>query len=91
MNVATRFGKNLRRCRQRAGISQEEASDRADLHRTEIGLLERGERIPRIDTTIKLAAAVESRVEDLIEGIRWEVGSSTPGGFHDDEGKKGED
>ncbi len=58
MNVAVRFGENLSRARKRAGMSQEEAGIRASLHRTEIGLLERGERVPRIDTAIKLAGAV---------------------------------
>jgi len=38
MDVATRFGENLRRVRKGAGISQEELGLRSSLHRTEIGL-----------------------------------------------------
>lgn len=53
--VARQFGKNLHRERKRAGLSQEEVGFRASLHRTEIGLLERGARTPRIDTLVKLA------------------------------------
>lgn len=81
MNIAERFGKNLHRARKAAGLSQEETAVRASLHRTEIGLLERGERLPRIDTAIKLASAVGVTPADLFEGIDWEPGITTPGQF----------
>jgi transcriptional regulator with XRE-family HTH domain len=61
--VARQFGKNLHRERKRAGLSQEEVGFRASLHRTEIGLLERGARTPRIDTLVKLAAALGVRID----------------------------
>lgn len=57
--VAKRFGENLVRCRKRTGFSQEALGLRASLNRTEISLLERGTRVPRIDTLVKLAAALE--------------------------------
>jgi transcriptional regulator with XRE-family HTH domain len=79
--LARRFGANLARERKRAGLSQEEVGYRASLHRTEIGLLERGERTPRIDTALKLAGALEVGVDELVEGIEWSPGSVTPGGF----------
>jgi len=79
--VARRFGRNLARARKAAGLSQEEAGIRASLHRTEIGLLERGERIPRIDTAAKLAGAVGVPVGDLLASIEWTPGDVRPGGF----------
>jgi transcriptional regulator with XRE-family HTH domain len=79
--IAARFGVNLRRARKDAGLSQEEAGIRASLHRTEIGLLERGERIPRIDTAIKLAGAVGVSLSELAAGIEWSPGSARPGRF----------
>lgn len=81
VDIASRFGNNLRRCRRAAGLSQEEVGIRASLHRTEIGLLERGERIPRIDTAIKLAGAVGASLPELIDGIAWDPGSSSRGAF----------
>jgi transcriptional regulator with XRE-family HTH domain len=81
VEIATRFGKNLNRCRKRAGMSQEEVGIRASLHRTEIGLLERGERLPRIDTVIKLAGALSVPPSELIEGIGWSPGSASRGSF----------
>lgn len=81
MDIATHFGRNLSRARRRAGLSQEELGVRATLHRTEIGLLERGERLPRIDTMIKVAGALEIPPTELIEGIEWSPGSTRVGKF----------
>jgi transcriptional regulator with XRE-family HTH domain len=79
--VAASFGANLARARERTGITQEELSFRASLHRTEIGLLERGGRIPRIDTLAKLAGALGVPTSSLLEGIDWQPGEFTRGGF----------
>jgi transcriptional regulator with XRE-family HTH domain len=81
VDVASRFGENLSHARRKAGLSQEEAGIRASLHRTEIGLLERGERIPRIDTAIKLAGAIGVPLGELIDGIEWSPGTANPGSF----------
>ncbi len=81
VEIATAFGTNLNLCRKRAGLSQEELAVRASLHRTEIGLLERGERLPRIDTVIKLAGALAIPPAELIEGIDWSPGSTSRGSF----------
>lgn len=81
VEIAKRFGRNLNRCRKGAGFSQEELAVRASLHRTEIGLLERGERLPRVDTAVKLAGALGVPFDDLIEGIDWTPGSTSPGRF----------
>jgi transcriptional regulator with XRE-family HTH domain len=72
--VAIRFASNLVMCRKRAGYSQEELGFLASLHRTEISMLERGSRIPRIDTMIKLASALEASPEDLLAGLEWHPG-----------------
>lgn len=79
--VAVRFGKNLRSCRKRAELSQEDLGYRCSLHRTEIGLLERGVRIPRIDTVIKLACGLAVPPSELLSGIDWNPGSVEPGAF----------
>lgn len=74
-------GRNLLRQRKHAGLSQEEAAIRASLHRTEIGLLERGERLPRVDTLVKLAGALGIMPSDLLDGITWEPGYTQRGEF----------
>jgi transcriptional regulator with XRE-family HTH domain len=62
---------SLWRARRRVGYSQEELGGLACLHRTEVGMVESGERLPRIDTLMKLAGALEVRLEALVEGIEW--------------------
>jgi transcriptional regulator with XRE-family HTH domain len=81
VDVAARFGENLVRCRRRANFSQEELGFRASLHRTEIGMLERGIRLARVDTLVKLAGALEVSPEELLEGLSWTPGDPRPGQF----------
>jgi transcriptional regulator with XRE-family HTH domain len=63
-----------------AGHSQEEFARLIAKHRTEISLLERGLRIPRLDTVIQIAAGLEIEPEDLFAGIRWHPGIEAVGG-----------
>ncbi|HVY78573.1 MAG TPA: helix-turn-helix transcriptional regulator [Solirubrobacterales bacterium] len=81
VEIAALFGENLAHCRERAELSQEELGIRAELHRTEISQLERGLRVARIDTLVKLAGALGIDPAELIEGIRWTPGKMTRGGF----------
>ena len=68
---AERFGANLLCARKAAGISQEMLGFEAALHRTEVGTLERGVRIPRLDTALKLASVLGVSMDELVEGIEW--------------------
>lgn len=76
--VVERFRVNLVRIRKRAGLSQEQLASLASLHRTEIGMLERGIRLARIDTLVKLAGALEVEPGDLLDGISWRIGPHRP-------------
>jgi transcriptional regulator with XRE-family HTH domain len=64
------LGANLRRHRGRAGLSQEALAERCELDRTEISLLERGMRFPRLDTLVRLARGLQVAPGELLEGIR---------------------
>jgi len=79
--VGELFGANLARCRAAADVTQEDLAFQAGLHRTEIGLLERGGRIPRIDTLVKLAGALEVTPGELLAGIEWTPGRISRGDF----------
>lgn len=79
--LARRFGKNLQRERKRADLSQEQLGFLASLHRTEIGMLERGIRLARIDTLIKLAGALSIAPGELLDGMDWSPGGPRIGSF----------
>jgi transcriptional regulator with XRE-family HTH domain len=78
MEPRERFAVNLRQARLKKGISQEELGFRCDLHRTEVSLLERGGREPRLGTIVKLAGALGTTPQRLCAGIAWET---PPGRF----------
>jgi transcriptional regulator with XRE-family HTH domain len=75
------FGRNLSRRRRASGLSQEELGVRASLHRTAVGQLERGERVARADTLVKLAGSLGVPPEELLSGLAWTPGSMTTGHF----------
>lgn len=72
MDKRDRFALNLRHARDVAGISQEELAERIEVHRTEISLLERGGREPRLGMMVKLAIALGTTPEALCKGIHWD-------------------
>jgi transcriptional regulator with XRE-family HTH domain len=73
--ISEHFGRRLWRYRRQVYLSQEELGRLLDLHRTEISQLERGLRMPRLDTILKLSAGVEASPCELIAGLRWQPGS----------------
>lgn len=80
--AAVRLGRNVFMARRRAQFSQEELAALASLHRTEVGMVEKGERLPRVDTLIKLASALGVGAGELLEGVDWVVPAPTrPGSF----------
>lgn len=77
-----RFGENLILLRGRVDLSQEQTAERAGLHKTEISLLERGLRLPRLDTIVRLAGAIEVEPCELLTGMNWRLaGSIQRGGY----------
>ena len=73
------FGRNLARYRQASGVSQEDLGLMADLHRTAVGQLERGERTARSDTLFKLAACLGVDPCALLTGLHWMPGEYRQG------------
>jgi transcriptional regulator with XRE-family HTH domain len=68
--VREQFAANLRRHRTRVGLSQEALADVCDLHRTEISLLERCKRSPRLETIVILSRGLGlASPAELLDGI----------------------
>jgi transcriptional regulator with XRE-family HTH domain len=60
-----RFGKRVRTLRERAGLSQERLAEKAGIHRTYIGGVERGERNLGLKNVFRIARALAVPVADL--------------------------
>jgi transcriptional regulator with XRE-family HTH domain len=66
----TLFAKRLKEIRQSRGFSQELLADRAGLHRTYVGSVERAERNVSIDNMERIAEALEVDIADLLRSDR---------------------
>jgi transcriptional regulator with XRE-family HTH domain len=63
------FGEHLRRLRTAAGLSQEVLAEKAGIHRNYIGHLERAEKTASLDVLIRIAAAFDLSLPELLEGF----------------------
>lgn len=64
------FGDKVRELRKEKGLSQEELSFKADLHRTYIGMIERAEKNITLTNIEKIAKALDVKVKDLLDETR---------------------
>ena len=61
------FANNVRARRKELGLSQEELADRAQVHRTFIGHVERGETNVSIANIDRISAALEIPASELLK------------------------
>lgn len=67
MRLAAIFARNLRLCRQEAGLTQERLAEFAGLDRNFIGKLEREDSCPTLQTVEALSLALQIPPERLID------------------------
>ena len=65
-SILLKFGQKMQKVRQSRGISQEKLAELLSMHRTYIGLIERGERNPTIRTLYKVAKALKVPASELL-------------------------
>jgi transcriptional regulator with XRE-family HTH domain len=65
--LVTLFATNLRRRRLELGISQEGLAERAGVHRTYIGMLERGEKNATLISIERIASALNVDAWKLLQ------------------------
>lgn len=61
-----RLGDEIRRRRQRLGMSQEELGFASEIHRTYIGVIERGEKVITVQKLATLALALKCRPSEIL-------------------------
>ena len=67
--IRRRFGRAVRRRRERTGVSQEAFADHCGLHRTYWGAIERGERNVSLVNLEKIARAFKLSLSELFRGV----------------------
>lgn len=63
------FGERVRDRRLELGLSQESAAARCDIHWTQLGKVERGQRSLRLETIVKIAYGLEIDPAQLVGGL----------------------
>ena len=62
-----KFGESVRDTRKALGLTQEELADKADVHRTYIGMIERAEKNITLINIGKIAAALDIDIIELLK------------------------
>jgi transcriptional regulator with XRE-family HTH domain len=66
-NILVKFGDRVRELRKAKGLSQEQLSFKAELHRTYIGMIERAEKNITLINIEKIANALNISVNKLMD------------------------
>lgn len=64
------LGKRIKKMRSAMSLSQEKLADLAGVHRTYVGMIERGEKNVTVLSAFKIASALGVTVSDLFEGYK---------------------
>jgi transcriptional regulator with XRE-family HTH domain len=68
-SISKTLGVNIRSARVKAGLSQEQLAEKADLSRNYIGNVERAEYKITVETLARIAKALNLSACDLMRGI----------------------
>lgn len=63
--INIKVGKKIKRIRKQKKLSQEDVADKAKLHLTTFGRIERGEANPPVYTLYKIAQALKTSIKEL--------------------------
>jgi transcriptional regulator with XRE-family HTH domain len=89
--VAEQLGANLRRLRAKAELSRDELAIQADVGHGHLSKIENGGLLCRVDTLVKLAAALGATPNDLLAGVGWSRREDRGGGFEVESSGGGDD
>lgn len=67
MNIKLKFGIRIKELRKSKGLSQERLANMAEIDRTYLPTIEKGERNVSIEVIEKLAKALDVKIKDLFD------------------------
>ncbi len=67
--ILVKFGKKVREERKKLGYSQEVLAEKAGVHRTYIGMIERGEKNITLANIQKVSKALRIKISELTKGL----------------------
>ncbi len=70
---AVTVGKVISDMRREKGMSQEVLSGLADIGRTHLSAIERGERKPTLETLYRIACAMDIKMSDIVKRIEENI------------------
>ena len=79
--VAEQLGVNLCRLRAKAELSRDELANDSDVGHGHLSKIENGGLLCRVDTLVKLAAALGVTPNHLLAGVGWRPREDGGGGF----------
>ena len=65
------IGKNIRKYRKQRKLGQDQLAEKTDLSTNYIGMIERGEKIPALETFLKIANALEVSADMLLADVLY--------------------
>ena len=63
------IGRTIRKCREVKGIKRETLAEMTDLSVSYMSALERGEKLPKLDTFIRIANTLQVPSDTLLSGV----------------------
>lgn len=66
-------GEVIAEYRKKKGISQEVLSGLADIGRTHLSAIERGERKPTLETLYRISCALDTKMSDIVKAIEQRI------------------
>jgi transcriptional regulator with XRE-family HTH domain len=67
--ILARLAARLKQLRKERGISQEDFAHKAGLHRVGYGWIEQCKRTPNLATLVKIAAAFDISLSEMLSGV----------------------
>ena len=69
MENKSTIGQNIRKHRQRKGVTQEILAEKAGISKNYLGAIERGEKIPALDTLVDIINTLEVSADEILYGV----------------------